>query len=218
VRTHGAADSGCTTSPTCSVRNWTLLPLRLLLPDRHAERLGLKSLRQERIEAVLPFVTGRLLDIGAGDNELVRRYGDGVGVDVVDYGCGALIVEDSSDLPFRDGEFGTVSLVAALNHIPHRDRTLAEAYRVLSYGGTLAVTMINPFIGFFCHKIRWFPGDTRRDWHPGERYGLRSREIKALCQAAGFAPVRRRRFLAGMNSVFVFEKPVSCDPVPRGAK
>ena len=39
-----------------------------------------------RIRAVLPRVRGRLLDIGCGTNELVRRYGNGVGVDRIHHG------------------------------------------------------------------------------------------------------------------------------------
>ena len=46
----------------------------VLLPDSQSERLHLTSLRAERYAAVLPELRGRILDIGAGDNALVRLY------------------------------------------------------------------------------------------------------------------------------------------------
>ena len=74
----------------------------------------------------------RLLDIGAGTNALVRRHGDGVGVEVYDWGGEALVVENAARLPFSDQSFDTVSFVASLNHIPNRQEALFEAHRHLS--------------------------------------------------------------------------------------
>ena len=54
---------------------WDLIgaPLRMaLLPDVVNERLHLTSLRAERLGMVLPLLSGRLLDIGAGHNMLVK--------------------------------------------------------------------------------------------------------------------------------------------------
>ncbi len=65
-------------------------PLRMiLLPDPWSNRLGFTSLEDERLRAVLAELRGRVLDIGAGTNRLVRLYGDGVGVDVLDWEGGA---------------------------------------------------------------------------------------------------------------------------------
>src|SRR5262245_24000691 len=75
------------------------IPFRLLLFDqRWLPRFGWTTLEEERLEAVFPYVDGRLLDIGAGTNTLVNRYDNGVGVDVHDWGGGALVVQDSSKL------------------------------------------------------------------------------------------------------------------------
>src|SRR5262245_45100549 len=94
------------------------IPFRLVLFDQKwLPHLGWTTLEEERLEAVFPYVRGRLLDIGAGANTLVKRYGNGVGVDVHDWGGGALVVQDSSKLAFSDGEFDTVTLIACLNHI-----------------------------------------------------------------------------------------------------
>jgi hypothetical protein len=49
-----------------------------------------------RIKAVLPHIHGRLLDIGCGTNDLVKSYkGEGVGIDVYQWGDVDLVVDDS---------------------------------------------------------------------------------------------------------------------------
>ena len=108
-----------------------------------------------RTRVVIPHIRGRLLDIGCGLNELVRTYaGDGTGVDVYQWGEVEVVVDDTADLPFRDGEFDTVTVVAALNHIPNRAEALVEAYRVLKPGGSIIVTMITASVGRAWHFAR----------------------------------------------------------------
>lgn len=193
---------------------WDLLgaPLRLALMDqKHLPRFGWTTLAEERIRAALPHCRGRLLDIGAGENQLVRRYGDGVGVDVFDFGGGALIVADSADLPFADASFDTVCLLACLNHIPYRRDVLGEARRLIRPDGRLVVTMISPLLGAIGHKIWWYGEDRRRGgMREGETPGLSTRQVVGLCRRAGFALEMHRRFVYLMNHLYVFR------PLPPG--
>ena len=139
------------------------IPFRLVLFDQKwLPRFGWTTLEEERIQAVLPHLRGRLLDIGAGPNTLVQRYGNGVGVDVHDWGGGALVVEDSSRLPFEAESFDSVSCIAALNHIPNRDDVLKEARRVVRSDGRLVITMINPILGGIGHAVWWYGEDRHR--------------------------------------------------------
>jgi hypothetical protein len=79
-------------------------PLRMVvLPDAWSNRLGFTSLEDERLRAVLPELNGRVLDIGAGNNRLIRLYGNGEGVEVNDWGGGAQIVEILDACPSRPG-------------------------------------------------------------------------------------------------------------------
>ena len=41
---------------------------------------------------------------------MVAKYGNGVGADVFDFGGEAIIVEDTGNAPFFNGEFDTVIL------------------------------------------------------------------------------------------------------------
>ncbi len=190
-----------------SVWDFIGIPFRLVLFDQAwLPRFRWTTLEEERIRAVLPELCGKLLDVGAGTNTLVRRYGDGVGVDVVDWGGGAEIVEDSSKLPFPDGSFDSVSFIACLNHIPYRDAAVAEARRVLRPGGRLVITMIDPILGGIGHAVWWYSEDKHRGGMvEGEVGGMWNPDIIRLCEANGFETKLHRRFVYGMNNLLVFE-------------
>jgi SAM-dependent methyltransferase len=189
-------------------------PLRMvLLPDSQSERLHLTSLRAERYAAVLPALKGRVLDVGAGDNALIRLYrkvegqseaaAASVGVDVVDWGGDTMKIVSSDNLPFEDGSFDTVCFIACLNHIPERAGALKEAHRVLKSGGTVVATMIGRLIGDVGHAIWWYSEDKHRDIAEGEVMGIDSGNMLDLLRQAGFEHVSVKRFVYGMNYLFV---------------
>jgi SAM-dependent methyltransferase len=182
-------------------------PFRLLFFDQAwLPTFGWTTLEDERFAMVWPHLSGRLLDVGAGLNTLVKRYGNGVGVDVFEWGGGALLVEDTSKLPFDDASFDTVTFLACLNHIPYRDAAVREARRVIKPDGRLVLTMINPIIGDVGHKIWWYSEDKHRGGMlPGETGGLWPSHVIAICEQAGFVLKLHRRFVYGMNHLFVFD-------------
>jgi len=163
------------------------------------------ELERRRHEMVLAHVRGRLLDIGCGENRLVRRYGNGIGVDVYNWGDVDLVVEDSAYLPFADQSFDTISFVASLNHISNRKEVLQEAYRLLKDDGRLLITMIPPFIGMLWHKIiaPWDPDQAKRGMKPGEVWGLTAQQIQQLLHDAGFELIARKRFIFGLNNLYI---------------
>ncbi|MDA9408565.1 hypothetical protein XH80_18025 [Bradyrhizobium sp. CCBAU 45384] len=189
----------------------------VLLPDSQNERLHLTSLRAERYAAVLPQLRGRVLDIGAGDNALIRLYrhrllrsakddagaDDSVGVDVVDWGGDTLKIASSDSLPFEAESFDTVAFVACLNHIPERIGALKEAHRVLKPGGLLVATMIGRLIGDVGHAIWWYSEDKHRDVAEGEVMGIDKTEMLQLLEQAGFREVSVKRFVYGMNYLYL---------------
>jgi len=174
------------------------------------QRLPCTTLEEEWIHAILSYARGRLLDIGCGRNMLIKKYndkgGDGIGIDVYDYGGGAMIVDDSSNLAFPDGSFDTIVFAACLNHIPYRLDALREAHRLVNDDGQIIITMINPVIGFLAHKIwelRKQGVDVERGMKEGEVYGLWSSELVKLATAAGFRLVRHARFEYGLNHIYI---------------
>jgi len=165
-----------------------------------------ESLYQWRIRVVLPYVKGNLLDLACGANALVKRHGRGVGADRYQHeGAVDVVIDDAGKLPFEDGLFDTVTVLAALNHIPNRSEALAETYRVLKPGGRVIVTMIPPGISWAWHRLR---GESDKDqvdrpWMPGERFGLTRAETRQLLAAAGFREIRQHRFMFGVNTLTV---------------
>jgi SAM-dependent methyltransferase len=182
------------------------IPARLVLfPPEWLERCGWTTLEDERMRHVLPEVHGRLLDIGAGPNTLVKLHGQGSGVDVHDWGGGAMVVEDTAVLPFEDRSFDTITFIACLNHIPNRQAVLHEARRLLAPGGRVVLTMINPLLGDIGHAIWWYSEDKQRGgMRPGEVGGLWTRDIVEMSAKAGLRLDHHHRFVYGMNHLYVF--------------
>lgn len=183
------------------------IPFSLVLLDQSwLPTLGWSTLEEERLRALFPYVSGYLLDVGAGSNNLVRLYGSGIGVDIYDWGGGVLVVESSAHLPFEEASFDTVTFVASLNHIPYRQLALKEARRLIKPEGRLIITMINPIFGFIGHKIWWYAEDRKRGgMKEGETGGIWTSELVRICSEAGFCLQSRHRFLYGMNNLYLFK-------------
>jgi SAM-dependent methyltransferase len=199
-------------SPLQRLWDHLLSPLRItVLSEETSHKWGLSSLKDERIRAIFPYCRGRLLDIGCGRNNLVATYApnEGVGVDIYDWKCGAIILEDTSKLPFDGKSFETVTFLACLNHIPNREAVLAEASRVLADDGQILITMPTPLISKLAHK--WWEllklgEDWVRDWHEDEVFGFNRHQMEALLAGAGLELAMHRRFLYGFNHLYVARK------------
>ena len=184
-------------------------PLLSLLSREQSARLGLVPIDDERVIQALTHAKGRVLDIGCGANNFVRSYGNGVGVDVMNWEGADLQIEDAARLPFRDESFDTVSYLACLNHIPNREASVKDAYRVLRPGGRILVTMITPQLGRFIHwlRARNDPDHFERHIeHAHELLGMSEEMVRRILEDAGFRNVVRTRFVMGFNSLYVAHK------------
>jgi len=164
-----------------------------------------ESLSAVRSKKVLPLITGKLVDLSCGDNELVRSYGNGVGVDIFDYGNVDCMVTDLSQLPFEDESVQTVSMLACINYYPNAEAVFNEVYRILSKNGRVIVTMPN----YSVMKV-WFrlsnpnavnvDGELSADVH---KIGMPSKEIIALFEQANIIVENKSYFLFGLNCLYV---------------
>jgi SAM-dependent methyltransferase len=106
-----------------------------LVPDVHK-----RVARRLLAERLLP-----VLDIGCGEGELARHLPPGawVGVDSSAAMLAAAprpsVRADATALPFPDGSFASAALLYVLYHLGDPSVALAEARRVLTGGGVVAV-------------------------------------------------------------------------------
>ena len=203
-----------------TIYDFIFAPLRMVfLPDASNEKIHLTSLRAERFSVVIPELRGRVLDVGAGDNSLLKAYIDyeeqmgvdtelakaSIGVDVIDWGEGCTLVKSSAHLPFEDNSFDTVSFIACINHIPERKEALIEAARVLKPNGRILITMINRFLGELGHKLWWYSEDKHRHVDENELMGMDPEEIKSLLESTGFRIINTKHFVYGLNCLYIAE-------------
>jgi SAM-dependent methyltransferase len=197
------------------IKDRVCFPLIIFLSSDEARSLGLTPLDEERIAMARGRCRGLILDIGCGSNELIRYYrsiqGMAIGVDVHPW-PGADAVCDTTQLPFPDRRFDTITMLACLNHIPlsRRDRVLQEARRVLKDEGQLVITMINPVVGFFTHTIRHRcdPDQLERGMGEEEQNGLWKKEVERLLAGNGFHIIQTVPFVFGLNRLYIAQKNV----------
>lgn len=174
-------------------------------------KIAVEYFKEKRLEEVKKCIKGRLLDIGCGDNVLVKiYYKNGLGIDVIDYyGNVDIVVESSANIPMENSSFDTVTIVAALNHIPNYQATLAESFRLLKQDGRIVITMPICFPQKMWHKIahdydddQIFRGIDEKE----ERYCIPVEEIEYSLKKTGFTNIKRKRFLLGLNNIILAEK------------
>lgn len=185
------------------------MPLLALLSREASLKTGLTPIDDERVIMALKYARGKLLDIGCGANNFVHSYpGEGVGVDVYPWEGVDKVIDSADKLPFKDGEFDTVSYIACLNHIPNRADSLKEAYRVTKNDGRVIVTMIPPLWGSFIHWLRFRndPDQHRDIDHDHELMGMHPTHVRSLMKDAGFSNIRQRRFVFGINSIYIGDR------------
>lgn len=167
--------------------------------------------KKKRLCEVKEFIKGKLLDIGCGDNLLIRNYyNNGIGIDVFNYfGNVDLVVKSSANIPLENSTFDTVTIVAALNHIPNYQKTLIESFRLLKQNGRIIITMPIGFPQKMWHRItrdydddQIYRGINEKD----ERYYIPIYEIMNSLKKTGFVKIRKKRFLFGLNSLIIAEK------------
>ena len=158
---------------------------------------------KSRIKTTLPYLKGKVLDIGCGYNNLIKEYrGLGIGVDIYSW-KGVEIIANASELPFKDNSFDTITFLANISHI-FALKSLKEANRVLKPDGRVIITGAGKYGGRIAHiffrkdeKVR--KKETEESW----MWGKGVSDIDALLRNSGFRLVKRKRFWFFMNNLYM---------------
>jgi len=149
---------------------------------------------------------GNLLDIGCGTGLFVEKYihngGQGTGLDISEKMVAKarnrcpdceFIVGTGEKLPFNDGSFNAISSVLAFSYVRAPGAMLAEVYRVLEPGGSVALCTLGnklitrgiPSLYKIGEKIK-IKHVVMKDF--GEHY-YNEKEMYSLFDNAGFSEV-----------------------------
>jgi SAM-dependent methyltransferase len=201
------------------VANNVLFPVRALFMGPKGY-FGLEALRDERMRIVSEYCRGRVLDVGCGPgNHFIRKHvgcDHGLGIDFFPYEGVTNLVDDPTNLPFVDGSFDTITLIAVGGHIPRSKRAaeFSEFARVLRPGGRLIMTEGEPITQYLVHAWWHFylglqgktDVDHERQMADDEELCMPRKELMRFLNTPPFRLILHRRFMWRLNNVFVAER------------
>jgi SAM-dependent methyltransferase len=163
----------------------------------------LARLRASKANELIPAKAraGRILDVGCGsypifllNTRFAERFGIDQGVEAGSVQGVEVRQHDLSHeprLPFSDGFFNVVTMLAVLEHLerPVLERAFAEIHRVLAAGGSLVMTTPAPWTDLILKAMAGVGLLSVEEI--GDHEELRSqRQLAGMLAAAGFAPAR----------------------------
>jgi len=177
-------------------------------------------LARRRLDAAVPYLGKKVLDLGCGNARLLER------VECLEQYTGMELHEDRvrrlrahhpkwrfvhcdlehEHLPLPEETFDTAALLAVIEHLAEPRLLLSECYRVLLPQGRLVITTPSP-LGHRVHTLASWLGLTSRSavHHHQSQYSKTA--LDAMVCSVGFEPVAYRRFLIGLNQLCVYQRP-----------
>lgn len=176
--------------------NFILFPLRVLLNHDTVTKLGLTSLRDERINVCLPLLGERVLDIGCGEgNHFIKQLGRGVGLDPV-FNCDYKM--KAEDMTFKDESFDTITMMGTLRYIKNKKAALKQIHRVLDKNGVVLVSENSYWMNKLRHALIW--------WNPYKKMKEDKISVSSLALDNGFLPYKKVRYLYGLSVMYIWIK------------
>jgi ubiquinone/menaquinone biosynthesis C-methylase UbiE len=168
-----------------------------------------------RFRAAYPHLTAgsRVCDLGCGLEMAFLDFAEdriarGVGVDdQVESGTSGRWQRIHADLrgrlPFNDGEFDHVVMLAVFEHLVQPELVLRETFRILVAGGSLIMTwpaaMVDPILNVL-HTLHLVSDEMESDEHQKR---IPVGEVQRLLEDAGFREFHHEKFELGLNNLMV---------------
>ena len=106
-----------------------------------------------------------------------------------------------SPLPFADGEFDHVVMLAVLEHLKDPEKLLLEAFRVIAPGGSLIMTwpssLVDPILRVL-HRVGLVSDEMESSEHQKR---IPPDTLQRMLRRIGFQRFVHRRFEFGLNNV-----------------
>jgi ubiquinone/menaquinone biosynthesis C-methylase UbiE len=184
--------------------------------DEHAEFDWMAEGSKRDVVAMLPKLDGDVLELCIGSGMLTehvpKTYRSYTGLDLSDTLLDTLrrkmpgltlVQGNAEELCFADRSFDTVLIFAGLHHLPHFERTIAHAHRVLRRNGT--------FVCLEPSSRAWYrkPMELLRDWigiYSEDEVFLDPRRVVAVLQGAGFSGIQERYLTPKFSPAFLTPK------------
>jgi ubiquinone/menaquinone biosynthesis C-methylase UbiE len=168
-----------------------------------------------RFHAAYPYIHpgSRVCDLGCGLEAAFLDYASdriatGVGVDDqveegVRGGWQHVRADLRSPLPFPDGHFDHVVMLAVLEHLTEPETVLHEAFRIIAPGGSLILTwpsaLVDPILRVL-HGLHLVSDEMESDEHQ-KRIPVET--LQQMLQRIGFQKFIHRRFEFSLNNLMV---------------
>ncbi|MGI8521425.1 MAG: class I SAM-dependent methyltransferase [Actinomycetota bacterium] len=181
--------------------------------DQHDEFDWMAEHSKRAVVAMLPRPEGDILElcIGSGmlTEHLPKTYRSYTGLDLSDTLLDTLrrkmqgltlVQGDAENLRFEDASFDAVLVFAGLHHLPHFERAIAEAGRVLRKGGV--------FVCLEPSSRAWYrkPMELLRNWigiYSEDEVFLDPRRVIAALRSSGFDDIREQYLTPAFNPSFL---------------
>jgi ubiquinone/menaquinone biosynthesis C-methylase UbiE len=171
-----------------------------------------------RFRAAYPHLRpgSRVCDLGCGQEMAFLDFAEdkiarGVGADdqVENGTCGRwqrIHADLRARLPFADGEFDHVVMLAVFEHLTQPEATLREAFRILVPRGSLIMTwpaaLVDPILNVM-HGFHLISDEMESDEHQKR---LPVSEVLQMAERVGFTETFHRTFEMGLNNLMVATK------------
>lgn len=184
--------------------------------DQHEEFDWMAEQSKQDVVAMLPRLEGDVLELCVGSGMLTQHlpatYRSYTGLDLSATLLAALrrkmprltLVQGNAEAPsFADASFDAVLVFPGLHHLPHYQRAIAEAYRLLRPNGV--------FVCLEPSSRAWYrpPMEWLRHWigiYSDDEVFLDPYEVAQALWAAGFADLRTRYLTPRFSSAWLTPK------------